>query len=342
MNTPSHHGQPSALRLGGLMLTAMLVITGCASTEVKKSAAAPAKAKTMSSKTNKIDPYEGFNRSMYDFNMGLDKYVLKPVADSYKFVTPGFMQTGVTNFFTNLKGINVVLNDVLQGKFDQSASDTGRFLTNSTVGVLGLFDVASDWGMPNNVEDFGQTLAVWGVDQGAYLVLPVLGPTTVRDGTAIVVDKAANPGTYVPGTGIVEGINDRANAEGALNFIDEAALDPYVFTRESFLQYRNNLIKDGKADTSNYDLDVDAALQDTESDSKTDKAGKSAAKPPVSNGATNNKTAGSNSNNAQPPQAFDKMAKSFDQTEQKFEQASEKMDAFIEKRKRSRRLAGKR
>lgn len=264
MYTLSYSGKGRASLVWALCFSGALSVTGCATTEPAK------KGGDVSSlaHTNPVDPYEDFNRSMYGFNMGVDKYLLKPIAGGYQYITPDFMQTGVTNFFNNLKGINVVLNDLLQGKFGQGASDTGRFLTNSTIGVLGLFDVATDLGLESNVEDFGQTLAVWGVDQGPYLVLPIMGPTTLRDGSAIVVDKAANPGTYVPGTGVIEGINERANAEGALNFIDEAALDPYVFTRESFLQYRNNLIKDGKADVDILELDVDAALEDESGDAK--------------------------------------------------------------------------
>lgn len=261
MYTRIYSSNSQATFIHALLFSIALAITGCASTEPVSSGDF-SNARTV----NPVDPYEGFNRAMYGFNMGLDKYLLKPIADGYRFITPDFMQTGVTNFFNNLKGINVVLNDLLQGKFKQGASDTGRFLTNSTIGVLGLFDVASDLGLEANIEDFGQTLAVWGVAQGPYLVLPILGPTTLRDSGGIIVDKAANPGTYVPGTGVLEGINDRANAEGALNFIDEAALDPYVFTRESFLQYRNNLINDGKVETDSLDLDVDAAFDDSESE----------------------------------------------------------------------------
>ena len=212
------------------------------------------------------DPYEGFNRPMHGFNMTIDRWFLKPVANGYKEVTPVFVQTRVSNFFSNLKGINVVLNDFLQGKLNQGASDVGRFTTNSTLGLLGLFDVASDLGIEAHNEDFGQTLAVWGIGDGGYLVLPVLGPTTFRDGAGSVFDRVANPGSYVPGVGIVEGINDRANAQGALNFIDEAALDPYVFMRESYLQYRSNLVNDGKIDPKNADIDLDAALDEIDSD----------------------------------------------------------------------------
>jgi len=302
------------------------LLAGCASTDTAPSSGNLAsEAKSVS-----MDPYEGFNRSMYGFNMGLDKYFLKPISDGYRFVTPDFMQTGVTNFFNNLKGINVVLNDVLQGKFSQSASDLGRFTTNSTIGVLGLFDVASDLGFQQNVEDFGQTLAVWGVDQGPYLVLPVLGPTTLRDGGAIIVDKAANPGTYVPGTGIIEGINERANAEGALNFIDEAALDPYVFTRESFLQYRKHLINDGAADASALELDVDAALEEDNG------VGDSKKKSNVDVDAGQAGSAAKAGNDAT-LQAFEGMSKSVDQALNEFELASDKMDKLSQQVNRKRR-----
>lgn len=234
-----------------LSVAGTLLMNGCASIDKRAE-----NSVDIGSKASEIDPYENFNRTVYEFNDGLDKYVLKPVADGYKFITPDFVETGISNFFNNLKGINVVLNDMLQGKFRQGASDAGRFLANTTIGVGGLVDVASELGLEHNVEDFGQTLAVWGVGQGPYLVLPVLGPTTVRDSGAIIVDRAANPGTYVPFTGVLEGISDRANAEEALNFIEEAALDQYVFTRESFLQHRQFLINDGQTDNSDFDIDV--------------------------------------------------------------------------------------
>ncbi|CAD6880332.1 Outer-membrane-phospholipid-binding lipoprotein MlaA [Methylomonas albis] len=311
MFTQLHPGKSRALSVEVFLLTSALLMPGCASTE----------------KHDELsvydDPYEGFNRSMYGFNMSLDKYFFKPVSDGYKFITPDFMETGVNNFFSNLKGVNVVLNDVLQGKFQQSASDTGRFLTNTTIGLGGLIDVASEVGLKNNVEDFGQTLAVWGVGQGAYLVLPVMGPTTIRDGGGGILDKAANPGTYVPGTGIIEGINDRANAEGALNFINEAALDPYVFTRESFLQYRRNLINDGKNDVTSYDLDVDSAVEGSaEPNSKKPEVAKPApdSSSKIEEGATpSTQPAGVDS-----ATAFDNMLKSFEQASNKLDQLSKR------------------
>lgn len=215
------------------------------------------------------DPYESFNRSMYDFNDGVDTYFAAPLANGYKFITPSFVQTGVNNFFTNLKGINVVLNDLLQAKFSQSAADLGRFTLNTTAGIGGFIDVAQYAGLESHEEDFDQTLAVWGVPQGAYLVLPLAGPSTVRGVPASAFDTAANPATYagVPAEWIsipvqfMTALNARANAEGALKFINEAAVDKYVFTRESFMQWRKSLEKDG-----NVGADIDAELSNDDKD----------------------------------------------------------------------------
>jgi len=200
------------------------------------------------------DPYESFNRKMYDFNESVDHYVASPIANGYKAVTPDFLQTGVFNFFNNLKNFNVVINDVLQAKFSQSASDMGRLTMNTTAGLGGFFDVAKHVGLEQNDEDFDQTLAVWGIPKGSYLVLPLLGPMTTRSAPASAFDAATNPASYVsiPANYIsapvqfMSALNARANAEGALKFINEAAMDKYVFTRESFLQWRKNLESDGK------------------------------------------------------------------------------------------------
>ena len=235
-----------------VMLWLVMGLCGCATTNDNAA-------------TNKDDPYENINRKVYGFNDDVDDYVAKPVADAYKTVTPDFMETGVSNFFNNLKTINVVLNDVLQAKFQQSGRDTGRFLMNSTLGMAGLFDVAKTVGLEQNDEDFEQTLAVWGVPRGSYMVLPFLGPITTRGIPGAVFDSAANPATYVSPFVPIQAIsliNTRANAEGALKFIDEAALDPYVFTRESFLQWRSHLATDGKADASSDLTDIDAELLD--------------------------------------------------------------------------------
>jgi phospholipid-binding lipoprotein MlaA len=241
--------------------------------------------------TNKADPYENINRKIYSFNDSVDGYVAKPIADTYKFITPDFMETGVSNFFNNLKTINVVLNDMLQAKFEQSGRDTGRFLMNSTLGLGGLFDVAKTVGLEQNDEDFEQTLAVWGVPQGSYLVLPLLGPITTRGVPGAVFDAAANPASYIGAPiQVISLINARANAEGALKFIDEAALDPYVFTRESFLQWRTHLATDGKTDVSSDLMDIDAELleDDQANGKKTDATNGVVSKQPLSSGIVSN------------------------------------------------------
>jgi len=200
---------------------------------------------------NKDDPYENVNRAMYSFNDKLDDYIAAPISKVYNKITPQFARTGVFNFFSNLKNINVIVNDALQAKFSQSVNDTGRFLINTTLGLGGFVDVATDTGLELNVEDFDQTLAVWGVPNGSYLVLPIIGPTTLRGIPGAAFDVAANPSTYLGmPIQLVSLLNTRATAEGSLKFIDEAALDPYVFTRESFLQWRKNLATDGKSEAS--------------------------------------------------------------------------------------------
>lgn len=235
-------GKSFSCFLPSYVLGVVLALSGCASTGEKPAA----------TQANPVDPYENFNRKVFAFNDKVDNYVAEPIANAYKWATPQFMQTGVSNFFTNLKNINVVLNDLMQAKFQQSAEDTGRFLINTTAGIGGLFDVAKHAGLEQNDEDFEQTLAVWGVPQGSYLVIPFLGPSTARGIPGSVFDTAANPATYVGlPIQLVSMLNTRANAEGALKFVDEAALDPYVFTRESFLQWRQNLATDGKSEATN-------------------------------------------------------------------------------------------
>ena len=130
---------------------------------------------------NNPDPWEGFNRSVFEFNEVLDRNVAKPLAQGYQYITPKPVDDSVTNFFSNLEDVLVIVNDVLQLKFGQALSDTGRVLINTTVGFFGLFDVASKIGLEKHNEDFGQTLGYWGVGSGPYLVLPVLGPSTLRD-----------------------------------------------------------------------------------------------------------------------------------------------------------------
>jgi phospholipid-binding lipoprotein MlaA len=254
MKTRAHLTGIFSLRTIILSLIATTIfIGGCASTPTQDGQSAEKKA----------DPYESLNRKIYSFNDQVDDYVAKPIADAYTFITPDFMQKGIYNFFNNLKDVNVVINDVLQGKFEQSGHDTARLLMNSTLGMAGFFDVAKTVGLPQNDEDFEQTLAVWGVPQGHYIVLPFLGPITTRGIPGAVFDTAANPASYAGAPiQVIQLINTRANAEGSLKFIDEASLDPYVFTRESFLQWRNHLATDGKSDSSTSIDDIDPDLID--------------------------------------------------------------------------------
>ncbi len=252
MNKPSSINRNAKIQkfISGMFIGTAIFLAGCATTGVNE----------QQNIAKKDDPYESFNRKVYSFNDNVDDYVAKPVSDAYQWVTPQFVQTGVYNFFSNLKNINVIINDILQAKFAQSAHDTGRFALNTTLGLGGFLDVGKDVGLEQNNEDFEQTLAVWGVPRGSYLVLPFLGPTTMRGIPGSVFDSAVNPANYVGlPVQLISLLNARASAEGALKFIDEAALDPYVFTRESFLQWRHNLDTDGKSEAS---LDFDDALDE--------------------------------------------------------------------------------
>lgn len=229
-----------------LMLVAGLV-SGCASVSgpaETSQAAAPVEA-------HPDDPWEGFNRGIFAFNEILDFWVLKPVAKGYDAVTPAPVRVGVSNFFGNLGDIWVGTNNLLQGKPRDAASDLGRFVVNSTMGVAGLIDVASPMGLDKHGEDFGQTLAVWGLRKGPYLVLPVLGPSTVRDAGGVVVDLGGNGvNAFDPESAryLLNGlnlINTRADFLPTDKVVEEAALDKYSYFRSGYLQRRDYLIFDG-------------------------------------------------------------------------------------------------
>jgi phospholipid-binding lipoprotein MlaA len=197
------------------------------------------------------DPLEGFNRAMYRFNEKLDEYVLKPVAKGYRAVLPSPVRTGVGNFFSNLHEPIVVVSDLLQGKLVQALSDTGRFVANTTIGIFGLFDPATPLGLPKHHEDFGQTLGVWGVGEGPYIVWPFLGPSTLRDTGGDLVDWQIYPPYQQPeGTRntliVVETVDTREKLLDATDILEQAAgQDPYIFVRESYRQRRKNLVYDG-------------------------------------------------------------------------------------------------
>lgn len=200
---------------------------------------------------NSKDPIEGFNRAMYAFNEGVDTVLIKPVAQGYDAVLPSPVRTGVTNFFGNIADFFIGVNNLLQGKPDQAASDLGRVLVNSTVGLLGLIDVASDAGLEKHEEDFGQTFGRWGIGDGAYVVLPIFGPRTVRDTVGLVLDVKVDPVAnidHVPTRNAALGlriVDTRADMLPADKVIEEAALDKYSYVRDGYLQRRRSLVHDG-------------------------------------------------------------------------------------------------
>ena len=202
---------------------------------------------------NPKDPIEGFNRAMFAFNEGLDSAIVKPVATGYEAVLPSPVRTGVTNFFSNIEDLLIGVNNLLQGKGSQAISDLGRVVINSTIGILGTFDIASDVGLEKHDEDFGQTFGRWGVGSGAYVVIPVFGPRTARDTVGLVLDVAADQLTHLgAGDGrdvllVLRAVNDRANLLPADKVVEEAALDKYSYIRDGYLQRRRNLIHDGNA-----------------------------------------------------------------------------------------------
>jgi phospholipid-binding lipoprotein MlaA len=199
---------------------------------------------------NPRDPYEKFNRQVFAFNDAVDRVALKPAATAYKQVLPTFVQTGVSNFFGNLSDLWSAVNNLLQGKGQDGMSDFMRFSVNSTLGMGGVLDIGSEAGLHKHNEDLGQTLGAWGVQSGPYLMLPLLGPSTVRDTVAIPVDIYADPWAYVyPVTvrnvGIaVRAVDQRAAVLDASNLMEEAALDRYEFIRDGFLQRRQSRITD--------------------------------------------------------------------------------------------------
>lgn len=225
-----------------LVLSMVSILSGCA----------------VSTAQNPVDPFEKFNRTMFTFNDRVDQYALKPAAVVYKRTLPSFMQTGVYNFFGNLGDVWTAVNHLLQGRVADGASDAMRFTINSTFGLAGLIDIGSDVGLPKHRQDFGATLGVWGVQSGPYVVLPLLGSSTMRDSMALTVDFAGDLWSYVTpdptryfGTAL-RVIDLRAGALDATSLIEDAALDRYEFIRDAYLQRRASKI------TSNRDRGADS------------------------------------------------------------------------------------
>jgi phospholipid-binding lipoprotein MlaA len=223
-----------------VLMLSVLMLTACASIQQTERVA-------------KIDPFERVNRVVFSFNETADQYVIKPIAEGYKFVLPEFVRTGITNFFGNINDVLIGANNLLQGKPANAASDIGRFFINSTIGVLGLFDVATDMGLDKNREDFGQTLGVWGFSDGPYIVMPFFGASNVRDTVGFVVDVKTD---FMINTNKLNSdekiainslriINRRADLLDAGQLLEDAAFDKYSFLRDGYLQRRRNQIYDG-------------------------------------------------------------------------------------------------
>lgn len=226
----------SIIRIGqaGAVLSVALMLGGCATNGVRS------------------DPLEPLNRTVYKFNDTVDKAVLKPVAKGYKAAVPVPVRTGVGNFFSNLNDVVVTANDLLQFKLGQAASDFSRIIVNTTFGVLGIFDVASKWGLEKHNEDFGQTLGRWGIGPGPYLVLPLLGPSDFRDTIGIVADSHVDPVWNTSDVATrnslvgLDAVDTRARLLDTESILEEAAIDRYAFIRDAYLQRRQSLVYDGR------------------------------------------------------------------------------------------------
>ncbi len=236
------------------ILSMSLLTNPSLAAEPERVDAAPVEESSATLVRSPVDPWEKFNRSMFSFNMGADKYFLKPLAKTYVRVSPGFFRAGVDNALFNIMEIPSALNGLLQGNFRSAAHDTGRLLINSTLGLAGILDVAQHMNLKRtDHEDFGQTLAVWGVSSGPYVVLPLLGPSNLRDTTAVPVDWYTDPKTYVDHIATKNTlrafsiVNTRANLMPLEKGISG---DKYVFFREAYLQRRNFLVNNGKVEDS--------------------------------------------------------------------------------------------
>ena len=209
-------------------------------------------AATTAQSTHPADPFEGTNRKIYALNKTVDDYVLEPMSRYHGHLVPELIHDGLANFFRNLSGPGVLVNNFLQGKLDEGGTGIARFVFNSTIGIGGLVDVAGAMGLEEHREDFGQTLAVWGVPQGPYLLLPLFGPTTTRNLSDIPFSIYTNPMSYsgisTPGHATVRGVEileQRHRSTDTIRSVDELALDPYAFIRSAFLQRRRADIFDG-------------------------------------------------------------------------------------------------
>jgi len=209
------------------------------------------------------DPLEEWNRGVQSFNDNLDTYAMKPIAKGYQWITPSFVDRGVTNFFSNINDIGVTINDLLQFKVAQSGKDGSRFMVNTVAGIGGLIDVADMIDLPKHNEDFDQTLGVWGLSTGPYLVLPFFGPSSPRGVGGLIGDAAMNPifyfdsGVISSGLFVVDGVDQRADHLSDEEIATEAALDRYAFFKSAYFQRREYLVNDGKMPEDEYEQELD-------------------------------------------------------------------------------------
>ncbi|MCA8298481.1 VacJ family lipoprotein [Burkholderia sp. AU30198] len=250
--------QTIRIRHAALAVAAVAALSGCATVQTP----------------TKGDPLEGFNRSMYKFNDTVDTYALKPVAQGYQYVVPQPVRDSVTNFFSNIGDVYIAANNIVQLRIADGVGDLMRVVINTVFGVGGLFDVATIAKLPKHTADFGITMGRYGMPSGPYLVLPLLGPSTVRDTAGLGVDYVGNPLTYVKPDGVGYGlfgvnlVNTRANLLGAGDVLNAAALDKYSFVRNAYLQRRQALIDNARGEAGStasndalpkYDLPDDGA-----------------------------------------------------------------------------------
>ena len=233
MTNRNDSATPRKARTGlALALGAAVLLSGCATT------------------ANPKDPFEKFYRAMFSFNDTVDRVALKPAATAYKNATPTFVQTGVNNFFGNLTDLWSSLNNFAQLKGQDGLNDFMRFAVNSTLGLAGVLDIATPAGMRKHNEDFGQTLGYWGVPSGPYLMLPLLGPSTIRDTATLPADWWGDPWTHVndvpwrTGGIVLRAVDQRASVLDASNLLEDAALDRYEFIRDGYMQRRNSKVLD--------------------------------------------------------------------------------------------------
>jgi phospholipid-binding lipoprotein MlaA len=206
------------------------------------------------------DPFEGLNRGVYSFNQALDQSIINRIARVYQAITPDFLDRGISNFFSNVNEIIVIINDVLQLKIGQAFSDIARFLFNSTIGIGGLMDVASNMGFPKHNEDFGQSLGRWGISPGPYIVVPALGPSTFRDVVGYTVATTmVSPLAYIDSTSVYMGVMSmnyvdfKADLLSEEKLLEEAAVDKYEFTKNAYLELRENLVRDRESSDLDYE-----------------------------------------------------------------------------------------